>query len=287
MRHVTLGWPNHLREAALSGGAWSAALPLDHLGSLPTARFAESADAALASTKWTMTFPRPRPIGVVALAKHNLTVDAKWRVRVYFDTSGTELAIDSGWVAVWPAVFATLELEWEYDNYWAGTLDEDDRASFTPLATRFLDAVQIGRRVDIEIDDQNNPDGVIRVGLGLVTDLWQPTYNAAYGIQYGYDIATEFETASNPDQTEYADPMTPKRTVSFALEHLTEEEGFRRMLSLQRTQGLHGEILYAESLETSTIEFARTFIARQTSVDPLSHPYFETYSNSINLKEIL
>ncbi|WP_311948963.1 hypothetical protein [Halomonas piscis] len=286
-RKITLCWPNHAGAAALSGGGWSANMPLAHLADPAFAVAAESVDADPANTQFDLTFPRFLPVGVIALASHNLTVDAEWRVRLWRDTAATDLSWDSGWMMAWPSVYSSSELEWEYDNFWLGTVDEAQRGDFTALTTHFADEVQIVRRVTVEISDTANPDGVIRLGRAFVGDTWQPEYNAAYGIQYGHEIGTEFEVAGNPEQTEYADVRAAKRTVQFALEHLSEEEGFRRTLALQRAQGLHGEVLYSEGGHLDALAFQRTFIGRLSSIDPLAHPYFATYSNSISLKEIL
>lgn len=286
-RKVTLCWPNHTGGATLSGGAWDADLPLSHLATPTFAQVAQTADATLASTQFDLTFPRLLPVGVIALANHNMTVEARWRIRLWRDTGASDLAWDSGWLNVWPSVYSTDELEWEYDNFWLGTVDEAQRADFTPLASRFSPEIQIVQRATIELDDTANPDGVIRLGRAFVGDTWQPEYNASYGIQYAHEIATEFEVAGNPEQTEYADVRAAKRTVQFALEHLSEEEGFRRALALQRAQGLHGEVLYSEGGHLDALAFQRTFIGRLSTADPLTHPYFATYANSISLKEIL
>jgi hypothetical protein len=234
-----------------------------------------------------MALPRFRTIGVVALYSHNLSVDARWRVRLYYDAQGDNELWDSGWVQAWPSVYATSELNWEDPNFWTGVPFEDDRQDFTPLATIWPSDPQVCRLVRIEIDDQNNPDGAVRIGRPFIANLWRPDFNASYGIQYGHEIATEFEVAGNPEQTEYADVKKPRRTVSFDLSHLNTHEGFRRGLALQRQQGIHGEVLYAEETQPSAIAFARTFVGRLQSADPLTHPYYANYSQSYSLLEIL
>lgn len=286
-RHVTLCWPNRIDEASLSGGSWSATLPRDHLQTGAMAEVAESADLLLASTQFDITLPRFRPVGVAALSNHNMSADARWRVRFFRDTDALEEMWDSGWIQAWPSIYATAELAWEDTNFWSGIPFEDDRKDFTPLAWVFSDNPQVCRLVRFEIDDPNNADGAVRLGRCFVGDAWQPDYNASYGIQYGHEIGTEFETAGDPEQTEYADVKSPKRTVSFSLDHLSEEEGVRRALALQRKQGLHGEVLFTEYKTPGALAFSRTFIGRLSSVDPLTHPYFSTYTNTINLKEIL
>lgn len=286
-RRVTLCWPNRIDEAVLSGGSWSGGLPRDHLQTPVMAEVAESSDLLPSSTRFDITLPRFRTIAVAALCKHNLSVDARWRVRLFRDETASEEMWDSGWLPAWPSIYSSSELNWEDSNFWSGVPFEEDRQDFTPLAWAFADRPQVCRLVRFEIEDTNNADGVVRIGRCFVGDAWQPQYNAAYGIQYGHDIGTEFESAGNAEMTEYADVKAPKRTVTFSLDHLSEEEGVRRALALQRKQGLHGEVLYTEHKTPGPMAFSRTFMGRQVSVDPLTHPYYATYANTINLKEIL
>lgn len=284
---LILCWPNHVNEAVVSGGGWEAEQPADMVLDPVFAELARSKDAQPSNTQMMLTLKRYRPIGVVAIAAHNLSASAAWRVTTFFDDAGAEQAWQSDWQRVWPEVYATSELEWEYDNFWGGEFDDQDRESFTPLAWVFLPAVQIGRGVRIEINDTGNPAGYVSVGRVFISDVWQPEYNMSFGVQWGHQIATSFEEAGDPNRTEYADPTTPKRTVSFALEHLSKEEGFRRLLAAQRKIGLHGEILYAESTQPTPESFATTFIGRQVQVNPLAHPYVAAYTNAMALMEIL
>lgn len=284
---VILCWPNHVNQASISGGSWEPELPTSKLLDPTFAEQARSTDLAPESTQVLVNLARFLPVGVVALAAHNLSAVANWRVTVYFDQAATDVLFQSDWRRVWPAVYASSELEWEYDNFWGGELDDNDRDSFTPLATMFLPDVQIGQAVLVEIEDAGNPVGFVSLGRVFISDVWQPHYNVSYGVQWGYEIDTQFETAGDANRTEYADPATPKRTVTFALDHLDREEGFRRVLAAQRKIGLHGEILYAQESQASPESFATTFIARQVQVNPLAQPYFSTYTNSMSLKEIL
>lgn len=284
---VILCWPNHVSKATVSGGSWEAELPATQLLDPSFSEQARSTDLNLSSTQMLFTLPSFRPVGVVAMAAHNLTAVAKWRITVYFDAAATEQLWQSDWMRVWPAVYATSELEWEYDNFWGGEFDDADRESFTPLATHFLPDTHIGQAIRIEIDDTSNTAGYITLGRVFISRVWQPEYNMSYGVNWGHEIDTQFETAKDPRRTEYADPAMPKRTVSFALDHLNREEGFRRLLAAQREQGLHGEILYAQEARSSPESFATTFIARQTAINPLAHPYALNYTGSMALKEIL
>lgn len=287
-RHFRLGYPNYVNDAAVTGGSWEAELPVANVINPVFAEVAQSRNTALASTRFDLTLPRSRMLGVAALANHNCSEAARWRVRTYYDTAGQQQALDSGWQRVWPRVYASLELPWESPSFWTGTVSNDERDDFTPLATSWLlDTKTFARRVSIEIDDTGNPDGCIRIGRVFIGDVWKPKKNFSYGVQYGHDIQTGFEVAGDANMTEYADPKTPRRTVTCSLDHLSEEEAFARIMPLQRRQGLHGEILYAESQVPSQAAFATTFLCRQAQVDALTNPYHNNFANTLSLREIL
>ncbi|WP_447956497.1 hypothetical protein [Vreelandella sp. EE7] len=286
-KKIVLCWPNHVNEATASGGGWEQQLPLAQVLDRTPSELARSMDLTPANTQMWLTIKRYRPIGVVALYAHNLSASARWRVSVYFEEASGEPAWQSEWVRVWPAVYATSELEWEYDNFWGGELDEDDRDSFTPLAKMFLPTIRVARTVHIEINDPGNPVGYVSVGRVFISDVWQPEYNMSFGGKWGFDDGTTVEEAGDPNRTEFFDIKTPKRTLTFSLDHLTEQEGFRRMLAMQRKLGTHGEVLFAESIEDTPESFSKTFIGRLTALNPLDHPHVASYTNAPSLMEII
>lgn len=284
---VTLCYPNYTNVSTLSGGAWQNNLPLSHLKTPIFSQVARSVDALETSTIINLTTSIARSTDIVALANHNISVSGEIRLRVYSDNNFEFLLWDSGWQAVWPSLFASNTLEWEFDNFWLGTPSEEDRDSLTALLPIFLDNTEVVQSLTIEISDEGNPDGYIQVGRLFMGGAWQPIYNAEYGIAYGHNISTSFETAFDMNQTEYAEVKTPKRTVSLTLNDLTEEEGFQKLMRMQKTQGLHGEILYTEDIERGQGSYVKTFIGRNQDVNPLINPYFNSFSNTINLVEIL
>lgn len=285
-RKITLCWPNYLDEAELSGGSWEAGLPLSHMQDAAFAVRARSVNLATSSTTINVMLPRLRPVGATALAAHNLSADAEWRIRIYTDSDATQLLYDSGMVPAWPALYQSTDLEWEYDRFWSGLLGDEDREEFTPLAYH-VHTAQVGRRLRIDIADPGNPDGYIEIGRLLVANVWQPRYNAAYGIQYGHAIDTRFETAGDSRRTRYAAPAQPKRTVQGSLEHLDEQEAVQAMLAMQRELGVHRELLYLPELTATAQTWRRTFIGQLMQPDPVAHPYHATYTHAFSLQEIL
>lgn len=282
---ITLCWPNLIRRSTLSGGSYVETLPLALVQDPVLAVRCKSLDADPDSTWFDITLDQPRAVQCLAIAAHTFSATAMYRVRIYGDPGQEFLLWDSNWNTVWPQLFATAELEWEYDNFWLGTIEDEDRALYTPLLTVFAPEVELAQSVRVEIEDVGNPEGAVRFGRVFLSDAWQPEYNVSYGIRHGFDIATEHAEAG--DRTEYAARKRQRRTVQMSLDHLSEEEAYQRMFSMQRTQGTHGEVLYAFTLRAAPETFSRTFLGRLQTPDPLDHPYALTHTASLNLLELL
>jgi len=284
---IALGWPNYVDESVLSGGQWVTQLPLSHLQDARTAVVAKSTSLAPASTQFWMTLPKRRRLHALCLYAHNLSPTATLRVRVYRDTAGNDEIYDTGDVKAWPVTYGLDDLIWGEPNFWNRQLSEDDRESYTPRTVALFDERLIGSSVHVQINDPDNSEGYVTLGRALLCDIWQPELNVSYGIQHGYDSGTEVKTALDINRTRYARRVTPKRTVSFDLAHLTESEAFLRVHRLQRTQDIVGEILYLYSITPIATNFQRNMVCHQTALDPLTHSFHANFEHGVSLLEIL
>lgn len=280
---ITLCWPNLVRYSTLSGGSFGVDTPLEYAKDEVLSVKATTTDALAASTWCDVTLNRIRPVQVVAVAAHNFSSTAQAQVQVYSEVD--ELLYDSGVFDVWPPLYQTAQLEWEYDNFWSGRLDEEERGQFTPLMTHFLPDVTMAKRVRISLFDEDNPDGHLSFGRVFVADAWQPAINASWGIQHGFDADDEFTEAE--DRTEYAYVKRLRRTVQMSLSELDEGEAYQRLFSMDRTEGQHGEILYAFSVDPKPENFVRTFLARQRQLSPIKHPEYANHATDLSLLEVL
>ncbi len=286
-KKIALGWPNHIGEAALSGGRWSPTLPLSHLHDERFSVIAKTASLDPADTQFWITLSKRRRLHALAIAAHNMSTTATMRARVYRDARGEDLLYDSGLINVWPVVYTLDDVIWGDDNFWSRRLSEDDRKNFTPLVPLFFDERLIGASVHVELHDPANLEGAIKLGRVLLMDMWQPEYNISWNAKHGYDSGTQVTQAGDPSRTRYARRVTPKRTVTFDLKYLTEEEAFLRLHRLQRTEDIVGEILYAYSVTPSAVNTARTMVCHQTALDPLVNPHVATFENGMSLLEKL
>lgn len=281
---VTLCWPNHIENSTITGGSYTAPRPVINAKNSVFSKKARTVDLLAASTQFDVNLVKPRPIHVVSIAAHNFSATSTARVRVYSDVGQTDLLHDSGIVNIWPSVYSSAQLEWEYNNFWFGRIDEDGRAEFTPLFTYFLPNVEIGQSVKVEIFDDTNSDGYVEFGRVLISDAWQPLININYGVSFGYENTTIVDRAD--DTTEYFDIKAQKRTMNFVFGRLNEQEAFTRLYSLQRNQGVSKEILISFNLEQTAEGYQKTFIGRASQLDPISQPFIENYEGSLSLLEI-
>lgn len=280
---ITLCWPNLIGKSTLSGGSYVANLPLDLVKDEVFAIRCKTTDLLPSSTQFEVALNRVRPVQVVAIAAHNFSASARCRIRLYGEDGA--MLEDSGIFDVWPEMYKSSQLEWEYDNFWSGTLDEEERGQYTPLMTHFTTEMQMTKRVKVELFDPDNIQGFLKFGRVFIADAWQPSINASYGIQHGFDSADAFEEAA--DRTEYVDAKRLRRTASMSFESLDTAEAYQRLYSMQRTEGMHGEVLYSFDTAAEPENFVRTFIARQRELNAIEQPYFDNHANSLNLLEVL
>lgn len=289
---VALCYPNYTdrQDCTLSGGSWIPSLPVSNMKNRVLQRRARSTDTLPSSTTFSATLSAPRPILCVALAGHNMSEVATVRVRVYDNEMMSTLLYDSGIQLGWSYVYESTDLEWEYDNFWFGSLTEDRRREFTPLFTHFFrgtDTVPIARHIVVDIFDENNPDGYVEIGRLFFSDVWQPTRNASLGLAFRHNTSTEVETALS--DTEYFDVRRVRRSVSFELDRLPNGDAFGRMFALQRQVGIHAEVLFAYTvMDFEEWSYERRFMGRLSELDPISEPYVDRrHKMAVNILEII
>lgn len=282
---VSICWPNRTDQALLSGGSYSMNLPLVNAKNRVFAKKARTADLNTSSTRFSITLDKTRGVGVVAIAAHNMTAQAQWRVVVYADIQRVTTLYDSGLIDVWPGFFQPDQLEWEDNNFWFGEGELDEASMYTALATHFFPDNISAQLVDVFLEDTLNPDNYIQFGRVFLSEVFQPTVNMDFGVQYGHENPSSVETSLSG--TEYFDRQRLKRTVQFNLGFLTREEAFLRLYAMQRDQGIDKEILFAQEVQDSDAFYFRTFIGRLKQADPISQPYLDRHSMGFDLLEIV
>jgi len=191
VQRAVIGWPRWTASATFTGGSWSATYPAANLGTLPLARVARSTNLTASNTKFRATLSAQRGVRCMALVRHNLSITATYRVRVWSDAGATVSTWDSGTLPVWAAVYPPDTLEWEADNWWSGTPLADDLAGSTWTLPIWIGSLKLARVIDVDIVDTANTAGYIEIGLFEISQGWQVSTNPDFGASFGHRFRSQ------------------------------------------------------------------------------------------------
>lgn len=285
--NVCICWPNRINQSTLlsEGVNYEQTLPLDNVKNRIFSKKARTVSVENDSVV-NVYFDRARTIGVFAIAAHNLSALAHWKITAY--SIDDVVVYDSGTIPIWTSILPAKGLEWEDDGFWwwdGVTLDIDSETQYTPTSIHFFDKNYEVRRIKIVISDNTNLNGYIEYGRLFTSEVFQPEINAEWGISFSHQIESEIDVAM--DGTEYIDRKTSRRTTSCSFSSLRTSEAFLKMFAMQRDQGIDREILFAQTPTDSDEFYYRSFIGRASQIDAIAQPYLNKHSTTLNFIEIV
>ena len=288
MANLIIGFPNRADESTLSGGSWETTLPLNNLKDRRLAKVARTTNDNTASTKFDIDLTRDRAIKLIVLVKHNLSLDATYRIYGSNVSNFATTVYDSGTQEVFESIYDTLNIEWEDDNFWDGKPTQEYLNSMKAASNlsliHILNSVVSARYWRIEVVDTSNPDGYVEFGRLFLSEQWQVSNNILYGASLGYGTNTGVE--SSLDDTEYFDVRKSHRVFNFELESYSYAEGHQKLLEISRQVGIDKEVFVVpdpDDLENMT---RRAFLGRLEALNPITYPYYNTNKAAYEVKEI-
>ena len=286
MATITLGLANYADEAVLSGGNWLTSLPRSNLQTRRLSKVARTSDALAASTQFAAALVKARPVRVLALIAHNLSVSSTVRI-VGADAADFATPLyDSGAVQAWPAgVIPQDLLEWEDDNFWLGTISEEAIAGYRAPFIHLLPSPVTARYWRVEITDPGNSSGWVHVGRLYLANTWTPQYNMQYGTELGFDDVSMFETSLTGE--EFFESRRKRRNFKFNLSALSVAEGYQSALELDRLAGTTGEVLVIADAADTTNAPRRNFVGRLASLSGVVHAHPTLMEKAYEIVEIL
>lgn len=283
MANVTFIYPCYSDRGTVStaGAAWRT--PLAAMQDPRLSRVARSATAAPADTAFDVDLGEAQAVAGVALVRHNLSLGARWRVRISGVPDFATSFYDSGWQPAWNRVYPWGTVPWGSPNWWDGMLSERERRGYPSLSVMLQASATFGRYLRIEIDDHTNQDGYIEIGRLYVGDRWQPKFNASYGasLQWG----TESSSDRAVDGSEYFDRREGLRSVTFELARVTREEAMARVLEMHRVLGVDQQLLFFLNPDDSENLLRTSFLGRLSKLNPITYPHFGANSTGYEIKE--
>lgn len=265
-----LGWPSSTEQFTLAGGHWETTFPRSNLQVMPLSRVARSTSTnPTLDTFVTGTSSNTRRVGLIALARHNLTLDATIRLRLFEDAAMTLLIYDSGAQEVWPAVYPYDELEWEDDNYWTGKYTDEELQGMTWLWLWWggFDYMAAGFRLDIS--DPDNPEGYVQAGYLEIAGQYQVGANFNYGSQYGFRFRTIATEAIGG--AKYFDDRNKPRVFKGTF-RLTHNEALAKQFEMRRQRDICEPVIWLPNPD-ERVHWGRTAMLAQFQ-DPGAFSYY-------------
>ncbi len=287
MANCMIGFPNRIDAATLSGGSWSAGLPLANLQSRVIGKVARTADAALPSTNFDIDLLSSKSIRLFGLVNHNFSLAATYRLRGANISDFSTTVYDSGatFLNVWPVVYPYTSLEWEDDNWWSGQYTAEQITGYMAALIVILPSGTLARYWRLEINDTTNASGYVQIGRPFIGPAWQPTVNMSYGAALGWETKTEIQEALGG--AEYFQARTPFRVQRFGLDWMTQDEAFANAFEIQRRAGIDQELLWIHDPDDTVHALRRRFLCRMRALSAIEFPYLDVNKSAFELKELL
>lgn len=283
-QNFLFAWPNRAEGATLTGGAWSATLPLANLKTRFSFEPARTTNALPASTQCDVALDAPRDIKCLALLRHNLSVGARYRLRLSATAGDYSTHLwDSGTRSVWASIFPFGTKSWGDDGWWGGMPAAEDIAGYPSLLLCVLPTVVRARYLRLELFDEGHPAGYIEAARLWVSGQWQPTYNVAYGMQLGWEDPSRTEEAL--DGTEYHDERPKTRVIFASLDVMSPDDAHAIYLEMQRQLGTTRELLVVPDYGDTTHLIRRSFVGRLRKLSALEAWAYQLYKGALEIKE--
>lgn len=281
-----IGYPRLGSKFAYSGGNWETARPVTNASNDTYARVARSVDLTNLSTQVILTSPDRRPVRLVGIFAHNMTLAAGFRVTCIDATvSPEEVLFQSDIEQVWEIVFKTDDRLFETENWFTGQYAPDELVGQIPSRPYVLPDGLAPSKIIIEFFDVNNPAGFIDIGLLDVAGAveLQDGERPELGADWGYQSQSNITVIDGGLQrAEIYDPSYVFRGV---LPLMGNTKAKQSMQELARQYGKHRPFMWIPYPED-----ALTYL-RESKMVLLSDDIFNTIvsdarqSISLSLKE--
>lgn len=233
-----------------------------------------------------LTWPDPEPVDVVVLAFNNMTAQATMRVRGYTQTISPIPVFDTGDVECQPpAPLGAFG--------WGGPFGENfyERGGaslfaygYGAYAVVWIPGGHAVRKLEILVNDPDNPDGYIEAGRLIVGPYWTPLHNFSFGHSVSFPELTQNKRSEAGDLR--GERGAKWRRIDFDLQYMDEEDR-SMMLRMLRRAGLSQPLfisLFPEN-EDAAKEQSYQLFGKFADTARVSQPNFDIYATSLAVEE--
>lgn len=284
MASILISYRNHVDGATLTGGAWSATLPVSNLADRQPSRIARSLGTHPAGTVVTVDFGERQLVRFVALIHHNLTQSGRWRIRLGNTPDLADLLHDSGNFDIWPAAFPFGVGAWGEFN-WGGRFDPDEVETYGAQAIHAIDQPVRARYLRLDLADEINPAGYLQAGRLVAGPAWQPSVNFQYG--WSIEQVDESEIKRSRGGQVFVNARPRFRRLRFVIDHLEKDEMFAHAYELERLKGKGGDIMVIADPDDRTHAHRHTIYGALAESAPIINGQPGRYSRRFVVEELL
>lgn len=232
----------------------------------------------------TVDFGQERVVDFVAVIRHNMTQNGKFRVRLSNAADFSTTERDTGLVDAWPIVEEFGVLPWGVFN-WGGFLSVTEAVDYTISSFDVFDTVS-ARYLKINLSDTTNTDGYLQVGRLICGPAYRPSINYAFGVELEF-VDESRVTKSRGGQT-FVDEVERFRRMRFQLQNLPENEIFSNIFnSIDRRRGIAKDILVIPQPNDNTTWITQNIYGRLARTDPVVNSQLEFYGRLIEIEELI
>lgn len=270
---------------ALTGGAWTAGLPLENLRTQQPTQVARTTNALETSARFVIDLTVARPVHMFGFINNNFSGQAQVRCRLSNNSDGSSPLIDVTIPGREPNVpFGSLPWgEFEWEGYVSDVTPGGNITSYTHPE------IKNGRYILVDISDVGNPDGYIEIGRFMAGLPFIPKYNVGYGASVNF-VDASIKTRSLGGSL-WCDKKRKHRRLSLSFPHMTRDDAMGRVYDLQNRLGLTDELLVVYNpAEIGGMRARRTLYGVQEELAPIveDNPSLTApFSTSLTIEEMI
>jgi hypothetical protein len=286
-----VGFPRHTEEVTFSGGSWEALYPISNLSLLPFSKVARSTNDSNASTIIYGVLPDKRIMDLFLICGDNISETGRLRLKLYetdITSSPTPSAVyDTGWFDRWEVVYEEDSpfASWDSGNWWDRTYSAANRAKNRQYRDIYIPDGYDVLSFSLEIDDEDNPDGYVQIGLLEVATAIEISPAPQLGAQYGFigrTVATETEGGGK-----YFERRNKARFFQGVLPLYDRNAALSTFYELVRLNDIDVPFAFIPDINNRINAPRNIFLARNASIDPFTRVLISNDAIPLNFEEVL
>jgi hypothetical protein len=286
-----IGFPRYTESITYSGGSWESNYPLNNIKVLPFAKVARSTNDANASTILYGVLPSSKPLELFMICNDNISINANIKITLYdgdITSSPAPAEItNTGWLKRYDSVYDEFSpfASWDSGNFHDRTFSADDLAGSPRNKVIYIQGGNYARSFTLEIDDEDNADGFVQIGLLEVASAVTLDNAPQLGANYGFNSRTTITQSEGG--AKYFERRNKARVFSGVLPYYNRSTALNVFYELFRRNDIDTPFIWYPDIDDVLNQNRNAFLARNAGLDLFSRVLTPYDAIPINIEEVL